>query len=136
MRCLRILIINSQDRVANKTVLEQAGIPSMFALLTEGRLRWLGHFRRMNDDRIPKDMLFGELATGSRPAGRPFLCYKDVCKRDLKAGNINPTGWETVAADPGGLLLKQALRCERGGEKPSGKRESCLPFQNRPQQPQ
>ena len=41
----------------------------------------------------------GELATGSRPAGRPVLRYKDVCKRDMKTGNINPTDWEATAAD-------------------------------------
>ena len=71
----------------------------MFALLSQRRLRWLGHVCRMEDGRIPKDILYGELATGSRPAGRPVLRYKDVCKRDMKAGNINPTGWEAVAAD-------------------------------------
>ena len=37
-------------------------------------------------------MLYGELATGLRPAGRPTLRYKDVCKRDLRAGDIGPIG--------------------------------------------
>ncbi|KAK4321136.1 hypothetical protein Pmani_008041 [Petrolisthes manimaculis] len=71
----------------------------MYALLSQRRLRWFGYVSHMEDGRIPKDMLYGELATGSRPAGRPVLCYKDVCKRDLKAGNINPANWETVGAD-------------------------------------
>ena len=57
--------------------------------------------------------------------GRPVLRYKDVCKRDLKAGNINLTGSaESVAADRNSwraLLSKQAPRWERG-EKTSGKR--------------
>ena len=100
LRCLRrILGITWLDRVPNKNVLAQAGIPSMFALLSQRRLRWLGHVSRMEDGRIPKDMLYGELATGTRPAGRPVLRYKDVCRRDMKAGNINSTGWEDVAAD-------------------------------------
>ena len=30
------------------------------------------------------------LTTGTRPAGRPNLRFKDVCKRDLKAGSIKP----------------------------------------------
>ena len=34
--------------------------------------------------RIPKDILYGELATGTRPIGRPILCFKDVCKRDQR----------------------------------------------------
>lgn len=35
----------------------------------------------------PKELLFGELASGTRPIGRP---YKDICKHDLKALAINP----------------------------------------------
>ena len=44
----------------------------------------------------------GELATGSRPTGRPSLRYKDVLKRDLKAGGIAPAGFEALAADRSG----------------------------------
>ena len=89
----------SQERVPSKDVLAQEGVPSMFALLSQRRLRWLGHVSRMDDGRIPKDLLYGELATGPRPTGRPTLRFKDVCKRDLKAGNINLAGWEALAAD-------------------------------------
>ena len=71
----------------------------MFNILAKRRLRWLGHVTRMEDGRIPKDMLYGELATGSRPAGRPNLRYKDVCKSDLRAGDIAPTDLEALAAD-------------------------------------
>ena len=37
--------------------------------------------------------------TDSRPAGRPVPHFKDICKQDLKVGNINPTVWEAVAPD-------------------------------------
>ena len=84
LRCLRrILGISWQDRVPNKDVLERAGIPSMFAMLSQRRLRWLGHILRMEDGRLPKDVLYGELTSGSRPVGRPMLRYKDVCKGDM-----------------------------------------------------
>ena len=110
LRCLRrILDISWQDHVSNKEVLEQAGIQSVFAILSQKRLRWLGHVRRMQDGRIPKDILYGELATGSRPAGRPVLRYKDVCKRDMKTDNINPADWEAAAGDsPSRRASKQA----------------------------
>ena len=36
----------------------------MYALLSQRRLRWLGHTGRMKDGRIPKDILYGEMATG------------------------------------------------------------------------
>ena len=69
----------------------------MFTLLRQRRLRWLGHVHRMEDGCIPKDLLYGELATGARRRGRPQLCFKDVCKRDLKACNIDTKLCETLA---------------------------------------
>ena len=58
LRCLRrILGISWQDRVPNKDVLERAGIPSTFAMLSQRRLRWLGHIRRMEHGRLPKEVL-------------------------------------------------------------------------------
>ena len=85
MRCLRrILGITCQDRVANKVVLKKAGIPSLYTLLKQRCMRWLGHVTRMKDGRIPKDCLYGKLATGKRLTGRSQLRFKDVCKRDLQ----------------------------------------------------
>ena len=75
---------NRQDKVTNVVVLEKAGSLSMHLMLCKRRLRWLGHVHRMEDGRIPKDLLHGELATGCRPIGRPALRFKDICKRDLK----------------------------------------------------
>ena len=100
MRCLRrILDISWRDHVPNSTVLERAGVPSMYFLLKQRRLRWLGHVTRMEDGRIPKDLLYGELASGKRPTGRPQLHFKDVCKRDIKVLGINTDTWEAVASD-------------------------------------
>ena len=100
MRCLRrILGITWQDRVTNKVVLEKAGIPSLYTLLKQRRMRWLGHVTWMKDGRIPKDLLYGELATGKRPAGRPQLRFKDVCKRDFQALGINTDSWEVTTTD-------------------------------------
>ena len=100
MRCLRRLLgITWQDHVTNNDVLAQAGLPSMYALLSQRRLRWLGHVCRMDDGRIPKDVLYGELATGTRPTGRPALRLKDVYKRDLRAGGFHPPDLETAVSD-------------------------------------
>ena len=75
------------------------GLPIMFTLLRQRRLRWLGHVHRMPDGRIPKDLLYGELATGSRRTGRPQLRYRDVVKRDMEAVDIDIETWENLAAD-------------------------------------
>ncbi|XP_018020632.1 uncharacterized protein LOC108676996 [Hyalella azteca] len=100
LRCLhRILNITWEDRVTNTAVLEQAGTMSMHLLLCRRRLLWLGHVHRMQDGRIPKDLLYGELAAGARPTGRPALRFKDVCKRSLKTAFIDPQTWERLAVD-------------------------------------
>ena len=60
-------------------------------------MRWLGHVTRMEDGRIPKDLLYGELAIGNRSTGRPQLRFKDICKRDLQALGMNTDSWEVAA---------------------------------------
>ena len=71
----------------------------MFALLSQRRMRWLGHIRRMPDGRIPKDILYGELEEGKRQCGRPKLRFRDVCKRDLRSLGIDEVSWEETASD-------------------------------------
>ena len=98
MRCLRrILGISWKDRITNNEVLQRANMPSMITLLRQRRLRWLGHVSRMEDGRIPKDLLYAELAEGKRATGRPQLRFKDVCKRDLKAIDVEVGNWENLA---------------------------------------
>ena len=47
--------------------------------------------------RIPSDLLHTELGSGTRPAGGPALCYKDVWKRCKKANDINLTVRQNAA---------------------------------------
>ena len=83
----------------NARVLERAGHCTMFTLLGQRRLRWLAHVRRMENGRMPKDILDGELASSKRTVGHHQLRFKDVCKRDTKALDINTESWEDAAAD-------------------------------------
>ena len=100
MPCLRcILNIKWSYKVPNVEVLARAGLPTMFTLLRQCRLCWLGHVHGMEGGRIPKDILYGELASGTRPVGRPKLRYRDVGKRNMRALDINTESWECTAAD-------------------------------------
>ena len=47
-----------RSKFPNNTVMEKAGILSMFTLLNQRCLRWLGHLVRMDDGQIPKDPLY------------------------------------------------------------------------------
>ena len=65
MHSLRtILNIKWQDRVSNLRVLDMAESTSMEAMILKSRLRWAGHVIRMEDNILPKQLMFGELASG------------------------------------------------------------------------
>ncbi|TWW56370.1 hypothetical protein D4764_08G0003570 [Takifugu flavidus] len=99
VQSLRILGVTWKDMVTHTAILERAQLPSMYSLLRQRRLRWLGLVCRMDDGHIPKDILFAELSSGKRQKGRPQLRYKDVCKQDLKSFNISLDNWEVTAQD-------------------------------------
>ena len=103
-----ILNIRWDDYVTNDKVLERTGMQSIYALLQQRRLRWLGHVSRMPDGRIPKDMLFGELSIGARKRGRPNQRFKDVVKKDMTNCNISTEEWEEIASNR--TLLIQAVK--------------------------
>jgi transcription termination factor 2 len=51
-------------------------LPSLESILLKQQLRWAGHVARMEDTRLPKAVLFGELKLGSRSVGAPKKRYK------------------------------------------------------------
>ena len=62
----------------------------------------------MDDGRLPKGILYGQLATGTRSVGRPLLRFTDACKRDVCRGEVDVDSLEAVADDRSAwrLLLK------------------------------
>nr|VZI46286.1 unnamed protein product [Spirometra erinaceieuropaei] len=100
LSCLRrILRLNWQDRIPDTDVLERTGILSIYAILRQMQLRWSGHLVRMDDERLPKRLFYGDVATGSRRQGGQIRRYKDTLKFSLKRLQINPTNWEELALD-------------------------------------
>ena len=97
--CLReILNIRWQDRVTNEEVLHRCGCVSIASLLATSQLSWSGHVARMDDTRIPKQLLYGELCIGSRAHGGQRLRFKDTLRLNLKKCKIGPD-WETRAGN-------------------------------------
>nr|VZI25059.1 unnamed protein product [Spirometra erinaceieuropaei] len=87
------------DRIPDTEVLERTGILSIYAILRQMQLRWSGHLVRMDDERLPKRLFYGDVATGSRRQGGQIRRYKDTLKSSLKRLQINPTNWEELARD-------------------------------------
>ena len=91
-RCLRtILNIHWSEFVTNVEVLEQAKLTSIEAMLLKSQLRWVGHVSRMEDHRLPKIALYGELSSGHRNIGAPKKRYKDTLKRLLVPATLTIT---------------------------------------------
>ncbi|BHF63012.1 hypothetical protein SprV_0200600100 [Sparganum proliferum] len=100
LSCLRrILRLNWQDRIPATDVLERTRILSIYTMLRQMQLRWSGHIVRMDDERLPKRLFYGDVATGSRRQGGQICRYKDTLKSSLKRLQINPTNWEELALD-------------------------------------
>ena len=74
-------------------------MPSIHTLIEKAQARWAGHVLRINDQRIPKLLLYGELAEGKRQVGWPKLRFKDNLKATLKSLDIPVQTWEDLASD-------------------------------------
>ena len=87
------------DRITHDQILDRAGVPDIEMIYRKMQLRWPGHVVRMSDDRIPKQLLFGELTFGTRTVGRVLLRWKGSLKDDLIQPNISTTQWQDTATD-------------------------------------
>jgi len=82
------------------------GIPGIEALILKSQLHWVGHIIHMPDSHIPKQIFFGQLATGKRPQSGPVRRFKDVIKShmkwceinaaDLCSASLSRTSWHTL----------------------------------------
>lgn len=91
--------IKWSDKISNVEVLKRANMPSVEAMIISAQLRWSGHVVRMNERRLPKQLLYGELTEGERNIGGQKLRYKDTIKRHLKRIDADVNTWETKARD-------------------------------------
>jgi hypothetical protein len=68
-------------------------------MILSNQMRWTGHVIRMGDERLPKQMFYGELAAGARPQHKPRKRYKDCIKENLERLRIHVDTWEKTAED-------------------------------------
>ena len=65
--------------------------------ITEKRLKWYGHVRRMKEEHIVRRMLHVEIP-GKRRRGRPNLQWKDACKKDMTKVGLKDDNTTNMAA--------------------------------------
>ena len=97
-----ILGVSWSDHVPNSTILHLTGSYDLTTIIRQRRLRWLGHVHRMEDGRLPKDILYSEFYNAPRRTGRPKLRYKDVIKRGMagfQSLHIHGKHFLPIAAD-------------------------------------
>nr|VZI51087.1 unnamed protein product [Spirometra erinaceieuropaei] len=144
LSCLRrILRLNWQDRIPDTDVLERTGILSIYTMLKQIQLRWSGHLVRMDDERLPKRLFYGDVATGSRRQGGQIRRYNDTLKSCLKRLQINPTNWEELALDrptwrrtgKTGAAIYEANRIAAAKAKREARKSQLRPVRNAAAQP-
>nr|VZI22890.1 unnamed protein product [Spirometra erinaceieuropaei] len=100
LSCLRrIPKLRWQDRILDTDALERTGILSIYATLKQLQLRWISHLMRMDDERLHKQVFYGNIVMCYRRQGGQVRRYNDTLKTSLKRLKINPTNWEDIARD-------------------------------------
>ena len=76
LNCLRKLLKSKwQDKIPDTEVLKKTNGHTVLKL---AQLRWTGHVLRMPDERLPKEVFYGELQDGMRSQGCQKKRYKDT----------------------------------------------------------
>ena len=84
LSCLRnILGVTVLDRLHSDIIRQKCETTSMAEIIRGGRLRRLGHVGRIENERLPKRMLFARTEEGQRNRGRPRKSWAELPRGDL-----------------------------------------------------
>nr|VZI26315.1 unnamed protein product [Spirometra erinaceieuropaei] len=92
----------------------------------------------MDDERPPKRLFYGDVATGSRRQGGQIRRYKDTLKSSLKRLQIKLTNWEELALDrptwrrtvKTGAAIYEANRIAAAKAKREARKSQLRPVRN------
>ena len=75
--------VTRRDNIRNEHIRGTTRVVQASKKITEKRLKWYSHVRRMKEEHIFRRMLDVDIP-GTRRRGRPNLRWKDVCRRDMR----------------------------------------------------
>jgi hypothetical protein len=80
----RIIGRSRREKIRNEKTREELGVDeTIIEKIRKRRLRWFGHVRRMDEQRLPNAALHGHVE-GKRSRGRQRKTWMDNIKEDLK----------------------------------------------------
>ena len=85
--------------LTNKEIYASVKKPTIIETTRLNRLRWFGHFQRMEENRIPKRVLNMNLGT-TRLRGRPRNRWQDEVREDGRI--VGGEGWQEKVHDSNG----------------------------------
>jgi hypothetical protein len=112
---LRYILGKNRDEMSNKEIYKITNTIPISEMIRERRMRWAGHIRRMDDARLPKKLMFGEVEGGRRTRGRPKLTWDKCFEKDCEARGV--VNWK--ATEKNRLEWKKVVtsRTSRSGGK-------------------
>jgi exonuclease III len=93
MKFLRSMVGKTRkDKIRNEAIRERVGVEKLQGRIENSRMRWYGHMKRMDQDRIPRRMHEMEME-GTRPRGRPRRRWLSQIRKGVEdRGQV----WERV----------------------------------------
>ena len=86
------------EKMRNTQLRNKANIDRVGVMIEKRRLQWLGHVKRMHDDRLPKKLLVSKIRDDKRHQRGQNQRWHDLINADLKEVNM-VTSWKTEARD-------------------------------------
>ena len=86
--------VTRRDKIRNEHIRGTTRVVQEYKKITEKRLKWYGHVRRMKEEHIVRRMLHVDIP-GKRRRGRPNLRWQDACKRDMTEVGLKRTTRQT-----------------------------------------
>ena len=118
MKCLRKstkigILDQEQLHINNQELRARLGVPTIRQLVSQARLRWLGHLARMAPERLPKQMLFaflpGDVGAPTKPGRRTGKWLSFDFVNDLELVAVPKLEWLHMARKNGGANWKQIV---------------------------